>query len=271
MKKVLKSFLKKRLAARGFKLVRDSEVTIPAGQFELTITAFEHLLNLIWKGEVLPGNEKRVDLLSRLLGTSIPEAYFIVRALASTRDVAGDVCEFGVAQGATSALIANEILASRKHLHLFDSFTGLARPSEKDSLKDDIMGLGNIQAYTGMMACPEALVKSSLQAAAFPFDRYIIHKGFVEQVLVDDPNLPKQVSFAYVDLDFYQPILKVLEYLDSVLTGGSVMIVDDYDFFSTGVKTAVDEFFSDRDRSIQYTLTIPDKAFGCFAILQRIK
>ena len=271
MKRVLKSFLKKRLAARGFKLVHDSEATLPAGQFPLTVTAFEHLLNLIWRGEVPAGNKKRVDLLLGLLGTSIPEAYFIVRALFSTRDVAGDVCEFGVAQGATSTFMANEILEGGKHLHLFDSFTGLPCPSEKDSLKDDIFKLGSMDAYAGTMACPEEMVKTRLKEISFPIDRYTIHKGLVEQVLANDPGLPSQVSFAYVDLDFYRPIRKVLEYLDSVLTGGGVMIVDDYDFFSTGVKTAVEEFLADRERSIHYKLTIPDKAFGCFIILQRIK
>lgn len=270
MKKVLKNFIKRWLAEWGLKLVHDTEVTIPAMQFRMTIASIEHLLNSIWKGEALPGNEKRVDLLTRLLGTSIPEAYFIARALAVTRDVAGDVCEFGVAQGATSTFMANEILASGKSLHLFDSFAGLPKPSEKDSLKDDIFKLGSMDAYAGRMACPEEMVRTRLKEITFPIDRYTIHKGLVEQVLAADPTLPAQVSFAYVDLDFYQPIRRVLEYLDSVLTAGGIIIVDDYDFFSTGVKTAVDEFLSGPERSLQYTRTVPERAFGAFVILQRI-
>ena len=52
-------------------------------------------------------NNLRIALMGRLLGTQPPEAYAIVQALQYTRDVPGDVCEFGVAQGETSALIAN--------------------------------------------------------------------------------------------------------------------------------------------------------------------
>ena len=270
MKKTLKSIIKRWLAGRDLKLVYETDVAIPATQFQLTITAYEHLLNSIWQGEALPDNEKRLALLPRLLGTSIPEAYFIARAIAATREVAGDVCEFGVAQGATSAFMANEILSSRKHLHLFDSFTGLPEPSEKDSLKDDIFKLGSMNGYIGQMACPEELVRTRLKEISFPDARYTIHRGLVEQVLAADSSLPAHVSFAYVDLDFYGPIHRVLEYLDSVLTTGAVIMVDDYDFFSTGPKIAVEEFLSGPERSMHYTRTVPERAFGAFAILQRI-
>ena len=81
----------------------------------------------------------------------------------------GDVCEFCVAQGETSALIANEISGClEKILHLFDSFEGLPKPSDKDKLKDDIFALGNIDKYAGTMKCPEAMVLSRLAAISFP-------------------------------------------------------------------------------------------------------
>ena len=62
-------------------------------------------------------------------------------------------------------------------------------------------------------------------------------------------NLPKKVSFAYLDFDFYQPTLDVLNYLTDVLSVGGVIIVDDYDFFSTGVKTSVEEWFNLNSKS----------------------
>ncbi len=65
----------------------------------------------------------------------------------------GDVCEFGVAQGATSALIANEIRGTEKDLWLFDSFEGLPKPTDHDILIDDIFNLGSIDRYQGTMAC----------------------------------------------------------------------------------------------------------------------
>ncbi len=115
----------------------------------------------------------------------------------------GDVCEFGVAQGETSALIANEILHSSKMLHLFDSFEGLPKPTDKDRLKDDIFSLGKMEAYTGKMSCSEDMVLARLRAIDFPQDRFCIHKGFVEKILMshNKSHLPNRISFAYVDLD----------------------------------------------------------------------
>jgi hypothetical protein len=207
-------------------------------------------------------------LLARLLGTPPSEAYFIVRALAACKDIDGDVCEFGVAQGETSALIANEILASDKVLHLFDSFEGLPKPTEKDQLKDDIYALGNIEAYAGRMSCPDEMVRARLRAISFPQDRMVIHKGFIEQVLRENRDLPRKVGFAYVDFDFYEPIKQCLDFLHETTTAGSIIIVDDYDFFSTGAKAAVDEFLEARsDRS--YDLLVPNRQYGYFAVLTR--
>lgn len=193
------------------------------------VNAYEDLLRRYF-GDV-PENSRRTALLGQLLGTRPFEAYFIVRALADTRDVAGDVCEFGVAQGETSALIANEISDTQKRLHLFDSFQGLPKPSYKDQLKDDIFSLGSIDAYEEKMSCPKNMVCSQLQRVGFSEDRLSIHCGFIEQVLRNDSSLPDVVSFAYVDFDFYKPIRSSLEFLHRVTAKGAVIVVDDYNFF----------------------------------------
>ena len=123
----------------GYNIVRiQSQPPVPFSNFENLAKAYEHLLNEAEKSNPIQANTMRAKLLARLLGTPPSEAYFIVQGLAKTRLVDGDVCEFGVAQGETSALIANEIADSNKILHLFDSFEGLPRPSEKDQLRDDI-------------------------------------------------------------------------------------------------------------------------------------
>lgn len=68
----------------------------------------------------------------RLRGTPPTEAFYILEGLNRTRQVPGDVCEFGVAQGETSALIANEIrdVTSRK-IYLYDLFESLPKPTQK--------------------------------------------------------------------------------------------------------------------------------------------
>ena len=211
-----------------------------------------------------------MNTCSRLLGTPPSEAFFIIEAIAKTNSVEGDVCEFGVAQGETSALIANEIRNSNKIFHLFDSFEGLPKPTAKDSLKDDIFNLGSMRAYEGTMNCKAQMVVNRLKEISFNVNRYVIHKGFIEKKIHEDRHMPEKVSFAYVDFDFYEPILVTLNYLHEVTPEGGVFIVDDYDFFSTGVKAAVDEFISDKNKhGAAYDLEIPDKKFGCFAILSQ--
>lgn len=215
----------------------------------------------------LPKNTRRTELLARQYGTPPPEAYYLVHALAKTRLIDGDLCEFGVAQGEISALLASEILESEKRLHLFDSFEGLPKPTKEDALQDDVLELGSIEAYAGKMASPESFVISRLREVGFPRDRYVLHKGFFENLLPEKIDFPTRVAFAYVDFDFYEPIKQVLEFLDGVSSPGGIFIVDDYDFFSTGAKKAVDEFLETRmDR---YTINVPDSRIGHFAILEK--
>ncbi|WP_346862593.1 TylF/MycF/NovP-related O-methyltransferase [uncultured Draconibacterium sp.] len=212
-------------------------------------------------------NSDRVELLTYQRGTPPSEAYFIISAIQKTQEVKGDICEFGVAQGATSALIANEIAGNDKILHLFDSFEGLPAPTEKDTLKDDIFNLGSMEAYAGQMSCAEELVKDKLKSVSFPENRVAIHKGFIEKLIIEKKNFPSKVSFAFVDFDFYEPLKISLNYLNEITDKGAIIIVDDYDFFSTGAKTGVDEFLMENPN--KYDLFVPDKRFGCFAILTK--
>ena len=266
--RILKEALKKAIVYFGYELYSLSEQRVSFNNFVNLAQAYEQRLNE--SGNIIVANEIRSKLLARLLGTQPSEAYFIVHALAMSKDVRGDVCEFGVAQGETSALIANEIQSGNKVLHLFDSFEGLPKPTEKDKLKDDIFSLGSMEAYSGTMLCPEEMVCARLRAISFPAQRFVIHKGFIDQVLRDDSSLPKEVSFAYVDFDFYDPIKLTLDFLHRRTSTGAIIIVDDYDFFSTGVKTAVDEFLEEKNSSaIIYECLVPDTRYGCFVVLTK--
>jgi O-methyltransferase len=266
--KILKETLKKVMLFFGYELHRSSGERVSFSNFVNLAEAYEQRLNEA--GYPIATNEIRVKLLARLLGTQPSEAYFIIDALGASKNIKGDVCEFGVAHGETSALIANEIQSGNKVLHLFDSFAGLPKPTEKDQLKDDIFSLDTMEAYAGTMSCPEEIVRARLGAISFPTQRFVIHKGFIDQVLKDDSNLPKEVSFAYVDFDFYEPIKLALDFLHFATSQGSIIIVDDYDFFSTGAKTAVDEFLKDKNlKVINYECLVPNTRYGYFAVLTK--
>jgi O-methyltransferase len=221
-----------------------------------------------WQFPELPEREGRADLLAKLVGTSVGEAMYILNHLYLGLRVPGDICEFGVAQGATSRLLAAEILPFERHFWLFDSFEGLPAPTEKDRLIDDIFGLGSMEAYKGQMACPEAQVRAKLQEITFPESRVHVRKGWVRECLTSEP-LPKKVCFAYVDFDFYEPIMDALHFLDVVMPVGGQILVDDYGFFSDGAQAATDEFVASKNGA--YCLSLPVPSAGHFAILAKVR
>jgi hypothetical protein len=78
------------------------------------------------------------------------------------------------------------------------------------------------------------------------------------------------VYFEYVDFDFYEPIKIALQFLHQVTPTGAVIIVDDYNFFSTGAKEAVDEFIEEKNRgAAYYDLHVPHAQFGSFAVITK--
>jgi len=202
----------------------------------------------------LPVSPKRLELMAQLMGTQPTEAMYILMYLSKTMPMQGDVCEFGIAQGLTSALIANEILPSNKNLWLFDSFQGLPKPSEKDKLIDDVYGLGSMEAYQGQLCFSASEAMARVKETAFPTQRLKIIPGFIEET-IKRSDLPAQVCFAYVDFDFYEPIKIALEFLAPRLPKGGVVIIDDYGWFSSGAQTAVDEFMSENSKAFEFIVS----------------
>ena len=210
-----------------------------------------------------PPRKRRLELMARLIGTKPPEAFAIVDGLAETSNLAGDVCEIGVAQGATSALIANEIMDGKSTLHLFDSFEGLPAPTKEDVLINDVFGLGSMEAYKGKMACPLDMVSKRIADVGLPPERCRAHVGFLDKTLKGH-DLPTKVRFAYLDVDLYAPIKLALEWLASVMDAGAVVVVDDYGFFSSGVEQAVGEC------SIGWNVEVCHPALGHFCTMRRL-
>lgn len=233
-------------------------------------------LEQVYKTFVLPDMEltedvQALELIFQLLGTGYAEAIFIRYYLGKCADIKGDVCEFGIAQGATSAMIANDIRKTDKNLWLFDSFEGLSVPTEKDILKDDIFHYGSMEKYAFSMKCSINEVIERLKGIDIDFNKVNIISGFIEETINDKELLHglQQISFAYIDFDLYEPIRIALEFLNQRVAKGGTIIVDDYDFFSTGAKTAVDEFIC--THKDYYSLEIPKECAGKFCIIQRIQ
>ena len=260
---ILNSFLTKF----GYKLVtfdRESKRTFWEERYRNALIELSTLYDKYIFNKEFTTDEESLNLLSNSMYTSFCTGLYLIEYLHQSLLVEGDVCEFGVAQGAISAVLAHEIKNTNKNIWLFDSFEGLPEPSEKDILINDVLHLGSMQAYKGMMSFPEDIVKARLSDIHFPPDRIRIVPGFIEKTIYG-PNLPKTVCFAYLDFDLYEPILIALNFLDTVLQPGGFIIIDDYDFLTKGPKFAVDEFYDARKEN--YSLTLPMRKAGIFCIL----
>ena len=197
--------------------------------------------------------DKIYEIILDLLGTSTVEGLEIVDSLIRTLKIKGDVCEFGVAQGKTSKLIAYLIRKTKKKLYLFDSFQGLPKPSKEDVLIDDIFNLGSINAYQGKMSHGKHKVLNELSKIKFNKKKLVSNEGFFNQKNLNKFLFPKKISFAYIDFDFYQPILDTLKFLENKLAFKAIVIIDDYGYFSSGVKKAVDYWLKDKDKNFEIT------------------
>jgi len=197
------------------------------------------------------------------------ESLKIIENIIKTYNIDGDICEFGVAQGKTSKLMSYLIKNSEKKIFLFDSFQGLPKASKQDILKDDIFNLGTIEKYEGKMAHSETKVIEELNSIKFDLSKVIINKGFFNKENLHKFKFPSSIAFAYVDFDYYQPTLDVLNSIENKLQIGSVIIIDDYDFFSTGAKTAVDEWMQSRKDIFQ--INFIKTLNSSFAIINKMK
>ena len=189
---------------------------------------------------------KTLHRLARLAGATVLEGLYILKSLESTKTVAGDWCEYGVAHGRTSALIAEQLVAGQgtRKFWLYDSFQGLSKPHEKDILIHDIFNKGSMAAYEGEISMPEKYVWEELESVSEDAGRFAIIKGWITPDLLARHS-PNAIAFAFLDMDFYQSTKDVLELLIARMPPGGRAVIDDYGVFSEGVLTAVHEVMAE--------------------------
>ena len=139
----------------------------------------------------------------------------------------------------------------------------LSKPSF-DRLKDDIFDL-KIENYQGKMSHKQDEVINELNKIKFDMNNLIINKGFSKKIYLN--FISQKITFAYLDFDFYQPTLDVLNTIDKILIKDGIIIVDDYDF-STGVKTVIDSW---HDLNKETFTVIKKTTLSNFIIIRKLK
>ncbi len=139
----------------------------------------------------------------------------------------GDYCEFGVYKGDTfSHFMRYHDIFPKMRYFAFDSFEGLPAPT----------GIDNEGGYAsnfhqGEFAVAEQDFRNNLKSKGLPMEKVITVKGWYDKTLNDQTgqahNLNK-IACAWIDCDFYESTVPVLEFLTKRLSVGSLLIFDDW-------------------------------------------
>src|SRR6267378_4047391 len=190
--------------------------------------------------------------------TSPERAYALIQAVryVVSANVPGSIVECGVWQGGSMMAVAYALQAlnrSDRDLYLFDTFEGMARPTDSDVAYTGAQALSEFEIKkTGKDSsewCRASVedVRSNLLRTGYDKERLKFIKGKVEDTI---PNsAPNEISILRLDTDWYQSTRHELIHLYPRLAKGGVLIIDDYGYWQ-GCRKAVDEYFAQQQEPI---------------------
>lgn len=170
--------------------------------------------------------------------------------------ILGDIVECGVWRGGSMMAIAYTLMQyddNYRNLYLFDTFTGMPEPSDKDitisgETASKLLKNSN-KADQKSIWCYAPLdgVKESMYGTGYDPERIHLIKGKVEDTI--PIQAPNQISLLRLDTDWYESTRHELEYLFPRIVTGGVIIIDDYGHWQ-GVRKAVDEYIQENNLKI---------------------
>jgi hypothetical protein len=172
-----------------------------------------------------------------------------VRYLAS-KSVDGDFVECGVWKGGSmmaAALTLIECGDVSRNLHLFDTFEGMAPPTDRDVAIDGQTASGLLDSHektqTDSVWCYATLpqVRQAMSAAGYRAEAIHYVQGKVEDTIPQ--HAPAKIALLRLDTDWYESTRHELEHLFPRLVKGGVLIIDDYGHWK-GAREAVDEYLA---------------------------
>ncbi len=158
----------------------------------------------------------------------------IVDLVIRTKDIPGDILEFGSYKGGTGILMGLLLkeLGSDKKIHLFDSFEGLPDP---DTTKDKGYRKGQFRSnYDKLQAEVEQYGLT---------DIITLHRGWFSDTVepfIAANNSPK-VSILHLDCDLYTSTMDCFPQTYPLISEGGAIILDDFNDGGRGEKRAVIE------------------------------
>ena len=165
--------------------------------------------------------------------------------------IPGAIVECGVWRGGasmTAALTLLQLSDTSRNLFLYDTFSGMTAPTEKDFCLKGESDVHEVfrATQTGedeSSWCRAGLteVKQNLTSTGYPISKLKFIKGKVEETLPE--FVPESIAILRLDTDWYDSTRHELVHLYPLLVSGGVIIIDDYNTWA-GSKLATDEYFS---------------------------
>jgi O-methyltransferase len=190
--------------------------------------------------------------------------------------IPGDIVELGCNDGRTSAIMQKTLdeYKSKKIIYAYDSFEGLPQKNKKD---------GDTEFKEGWCMKPKQDLINVFKKYELKLPKIV--PGWFKDTLLK--KLPKKISFAHLDGDFYSSIKESLEAIYPRLSKGAIVVIDDYGIpkihkkieklinnnsYSklsnrkikinndlSGVKRACDEFFKNKKEEIKILIAGEEK------------
>jgi O-methyltransferase len=183
--------------------------------------------------------------------TSVERMYALCTAVryVAAHGIGGAIVECGVWRGGSSMLSALTLSAAgdgTRPLYLFDTFSGMPEPGERDVNWKGVnarsvwsrrrRGDGSDWAYATVDE-----VRANMASTGYDAGRLHFVEGRVEDTIPG--HAPDTIAVLRLDTDWYASTRHELEHLYPRLAEGGVLIVDDYGHWS-GARQATDEYFA---------------------------
>lgn len=177
----------------------------------------------------------------------LPALGVVLRELEETLEhgIDGEIVELGCYIGTTTLFMRRLLsqLASDRRLYAYDSFEGLP-----PKVVQDASGAGE-QFRGGELRVSKKQFLHEFQKANL--QPPITYKAWFKDLKSE--QLPDQISFAFLDGDFYESIIDSLRLVWPRLAAGGVVTIDDYQRTALpGVERAVRDFFQDKSISLHH-------------------
>ncbi|MDB5169462.1 MAG: methyltransferase [Candidatus Saccharibacteria bacterium] len=174
-----------------------------------------------------------------------PALSVVLREFEKTLEVDGDIVELGCYIGTTSLFIKRILdqSGSAKQFYAYDSFEGLP-----DKTAQDNSGAGEQFKGGELNVSKKQFLNEFHKANLKP---PITIKAWFKDLRND--QLPEQISYAFLDGDFYESILDSLRLVWPRLSEGGIITIDDYGRDALpGPERAVRDFFQDKQISLHH-------------------